>query len=265
MLPDVVYHYTTIPAYKSMVKHNQLWLTHYKHVNDTKELITGLNIVEERSRDYLSKCGEITSSIRLPQEVYDQYFLCFCARDDNAHLAYNYAQKSGVAIGFDRRALLVNPSINLIPMSYDLESFTVMCAERVKNLKPVAQQHEEELKLLIRAGANTETATDFLRAIPNYKEYKDTLSTLSSYATFIKNPDWIKEEEIRLVHWPFTCSDRGIPLLDIEYRFGRPRALLNFKKLPIVSVTAFEDDKILKRKGFLNFLEKQRFNYVTDL
>ncbi len=263
MLPRILYHYTGIVALKSMVKRQELWLTHYKHLNDSKEIITGLEILDEEAMEYLSRCGDITGNIKLPQETFDQYIFCLCARDDNNHLWQNYSGLGGVVLGFDAHRL-VSQSTPIVPVSYDLEECKSLFREKISKLKPVSKEDEGLLKDFIRQNNDEKAVREMLRKIPNYIEYRDTMSELSAYATLMKNPHWVKEEEWRMIHWPFVCRDRNLQILKTEIKRGRPRAILQMEKLPLISISSYESVKVLKRKGVLQFLEKYNFGLNID-
>jgi hypothetical protein len=262
VLPETIYHYTNIRSFKSIVRNKQLWLTHYKYVNDTEEIITGLTILDDEIKNYLSKCGQITGKIKLSNEIFDQYLLCFCGRLDNDHLWENYSKKGGVVLGFSTAMLLKSQSIAITPVSYDIDEYRNLCREKINLLKPILQEDENKLQDYIRKTGDQEKARELLQEIPNYKEYKDTISYLSTYATLLKNPKWIKEEEVRMIHWPVTCKELNVPILNTDIKGGRPRAFLPLDKIPLVSLTTYLDEQGLKRKGIYNFLLKHDINLL---
>lgn len=161
-------------------------------------------------------------------------------------------------LGFDRKALSNPPQINIVPVSYDLEGHKLLCRKKIGTIEPVSQDDEDALKAYIQETKDYEGARKRLQNMPNYKEYRDTLSSLNSAATLLKHHDWQTEEEVRLIHWPFLCKDKGISVLPTGTNkiTGKPIAVMQMDKIPLVSINVLNDLDTLRRKGFLNFLAK---------
>ncbi len=71
MYPQTLYHYTSIEAFRSIIVNKQLWMTNIKYLNDSSELVHGIDIalavilkhleIHDKSNNFLS--GFITRSL----------------------------------------------------------------------------------------------------------------------------------------------------------------------------------------------------------
>lgn len=254
-----LYHYTSISAFRSMVERKELWLTYYKNVKDSKEIVLGLNIIQE---EILKKFPEHLNHsffepyLNVTNLAPEQYMLCLCNFPDNDHLWQEYADHyAGIAIGFDAEyfALLTqkktNRIVDLFPVNYDLEKFREGVRDAVNQMKLPAVN-------VIRWEA-IKDKKDLHTHIGNYSHMSDLLIPCCADATMLKHPDYMKEKEIRLIkskdiHIPFITKTLG----------GKKRAIYSFDNLlPIKKIIFGKNVFPKKRVKTIKFLEDQGYNF----
>ncbi|MBK2048980.1 hypothetical protein IB655_03725, partial [Francisella noatunensis] len=109
----LLYHYTDVNAFKSIVENKSLWMSSPKYLNDSKEFIDGKNKVFEFIDFYLARDKNISKdSINILQKVQeklrqsetfnDDIFICsFSTRGDDLSQWRSYGQNgSGICIEF---------------------------------------------------------------------------------------------------------------------------------------------------------------------
>lgn len=124
------YHYTTIPAFKSIIESQELWLTDYPYLNDSSEVRHGLELAKAVFTDALSSGDQLTREMlqglldALADEQPRICVACFSFARDNLTQWKGYGGgASGVAFGIsptDFREGVRNPlETNISPVIYD--------------------------------------------------------------------------------------------------------------------------------------------------
>jgi hypothetical protein len=106
--PRLLYHYTSIDAFRSIVDSGKMRATRFDQMNDESELQIGLKRLLEAVNGYQVGPHEVEFKQRLlelidksivePKEV---YVACFSAAKDSLEQWRAYTPQGGVAIGFD--------------------------------------------------------------------------------------------------------------------------------------------------------------------
>jgi hypothetical protein len=121
--PKVVYHYTNNEALISIVNSGSLWASDAEYLNDAQEMLFGRDQLQVRLGDLASKVeGEHKARARFIRaasnnlqnrmrmfaraEHWAAYVCCFCGNGDLLSQWRGYSSGGGVAIGFNREALL---------------------------------------------------------------------------------------------------------------------------------------------------------------
>ena len=232
LVDNTLYHYTDLDAFINIINNNELWLTHYADVEDTKEIKFGYEIIQsELNKRFSALLDNKLSGIifNVHKIMPEQYFFCTCPDKENEHLWKNYANNhSGVAIGFDAEffarkftpSKLFSTVANITPVNYDLENF-----------REIVIQEVSKLKIPAFYVVNVPNTAEQLNRIPYYAETKEGIISCCVKALLLKAPIYSIENETRLLH----DIRMHIPIL-IEERYGKRRAILRFEKLPIKAV-----------------------------
>ncbi len=199
----VVYHYTTYESFRKIIKSGHFLMTHYKDFEDKDELVWAL--------DYYSN---LVSNLFVPKLALEElrphsfYVFSTCLRENNAYLWEEYASSQnnnydGVVIGINVTNLYEHFSvkrnlINLSAVDYDRNAFMAICQESITGLSPIALAAPINLPKPI----NFDNPQEALQHFPGYKEYEAKRKLPLGMATLQKQPEYAKEEEVRLIHWP---------------------------------------------------------------
>ncbi|GEM_PF-5987325 len=178
---DCFYHYTGWNELIGILSSRQLWLNHYKYVRgDKEEMLLSFQYIRERCRQvgaqrnnrFVEAAGQ-SPTLGMPDDV---YMTCFAADDENDHLWETYAKKDGVCIAFDSSLIksLERAFILPQPMEYDWTKF---------------KNHADESILM---------ACEF----SSIEQIEQVITPVLLMAIRMKNADYFKEQELRLLHVP---------------------------------------------------------------
>ena len=103
---DLLYHYTNLTAFQSIVENGKLWATHIRYLNDTSEQQLFERLFRARVKELIETASPGTKQRmllwqeRLKSEIVP-YVVCF-SEDDGDRLSQwrGYAAQGGVSIGF---------------------------------------------------------------------------------------------------------------------------------------------------------------------
>jgi hypothetical protein len=108
-IDPVLYHYTTVDAFLSILQHNSLWATHIRYMNDTSEQNVLWDRLRSEAGSRLAKghdpnrewLTEVLRAAEDPQQT-DVFAVCF-SKDGGNRLSQwrGYSQGRGVSIGFN--------------------------------------------------------------------------------------------------------------------------------------------------------------------
>lgn len=121
-IPPVLYQYTDITALQGIAENNVLWATHFRYLNDKKELDFGINLsiqyIKEHRSEYHESCTNVffdeiigmcqNSHLNnmLPFHSTDVYSISLTSRGDLLSQWRGYGKKyRSVCIGFDANQL----------------------------------------------------------------------------------------------------------------------------------------------------------------
>lgn len=248
MINNTLYHYTSVDNFINIVNNNELWLTHYSYVDDTKEIKLGYEIIQSELNKRFPTLTEdklLNLIFNVQRVMPEQYFFCLCPDNKNAHLWENYAKKySGVAIGFDAKFLakyythsnIFSARASITPVNYNLEEFKEFIANEICKIKIPAFYV-----------VNSPKTKEQLYKMPYYSETKMIIVNCCVHALLLKDPQYSIENETRLLH----DKNMHIPI-PTGQRFGKNRAFLKFPKIPIKEVIIGKNTK----KKSINIIEK---------
>ncbi|NBX02664.1 MAG: DUF2971 domain-containing protein [Alphaproteobacteria bacterium] len=231
---EIFYHYTTIEAALSIIESSTLWLTHYRDLKDNKEIIRGFEIVQKELGKKFPTMPYAESLLDVRKHLPKEYYIfCLSPFADNEHLWKEYADNGkGVAIGFNAQNFLQfyfkdvkNKPCDIGPICYDPEEFR----KKIDNALSVLKEPSFALvspKYVVKK-KNT-------NPIPNFPQFRDGMSRCLAESMLYKGARYRPEEEWRLIHCPEY--DYDISPFEYKNKFGKRRAILHCKGLPIVEI-----------------------------
>lgn len=201
---EIIYHYCDANAFHSICTNRKLWFNDLFSMNDSLEIHWGYSIWEEVAslkmkeygKDFLDEIDEI-----LHFSGFQGLLLanCFSTNRDVLSQWRAYANDGkGYVIGFDAKELL-NLPVKALEVSYDKEQQIKEASAVIDTLYLIKQDDLEEFKTYCYLFGHD----------------------LSSF----KNPAFLEEKEIRLIHLlDFKRSNKSLKLVDEGGRyFGEER------------------------------------------
>lgn len=219
--PRELFHYTSVDAFVSIVEKQELWVSHYRYMNDTKELEYGSAICRSVALERIGAiggklseriCNLIPTAI-VHTHMMEYYILSFCEVGDLLNQWRLYSESgSGVSIGFFSRRL---PGTTILKCLYEEAQQRTMASEVVDSFVPIIRDYE-------RACTDEDNlvhiAATFLRLL--------TAATVEMAVTF-KHSAFSEEREWRAIIGLF----RHEGMTQIRYRVGR------FGLMPYISIS----------------------------
>ena len=232
--PDTLYHYTTQKGLLGIIKDEEIWASHSQYLNDQREYLHALGIVQEEIEALISTTTDPQRNSLLRDMSSDvkgieTMNVCVCSfskvRDSLSQWRAYCDPTPGFAIGFQGEVLAkatANQSFYLAPCLY-------LRSEQRALIRALLEEVLEE---------NIEgTPWDDEDHIPrggNLGAY------LHRYAPILKDPSFSKEQEWRAISRPLSCKCErfdfrlGDSMLIPYYRFPLADENLPFRVREIV-------------------------------
>lgn len=211
-LKKTLFHYTSLDCFKAIIASSKpvLRLTHYSQLNDWKELLLGIELLEKR----IQLCVKTDERQKLLDELqqikakkHNCYLFSLSENEDCLSQWRAYAPSGGVSIGFSCNFLnnLSSKNIALAPCSYtnkdnkiDLNSIYKIAKYRVskKGQNAIAEQQKADDKM----------TKYLLRFRGQEEEVQYSLSDFVEAVTTIKHYGFYEEQEWRLIAWNLEQS-----------------------------------------------------------
>lgn len=109
-MSNLIYHYTDISAFQSILENNELWLTAHSYMNDEREYFEGLEVLEKNIKLKLHDAND--KVIEVIEEIFQHikqvviYSISFSKESDLLSQWRSYCPiDGGVSIGFDSTIL----------------------------------------------------------------------------------------------------------------------------------------------------------------
>lgn len=121
---DLVYHYTSVDASKSIILEENLRLRCVSHMNDDNEVKYGVNLIEQCIRGIDKQKGiKLAFDImwqRQKKDIYDLFITSLTEKRDDKKMWTDYGRgKEGICIGFRHSSIVNSPNIYYFPVTYD--------------------------------------------------------------------------------------------------------------------------------------------------
>ena len=217
---NLIWHYTSMPVLENFLQ-GKVALTHFRFLNDSKDLAYGLEVLREiahksGSKHLLHAVVENPFADALTKE--DNYLFCLSRESDNLYQWRSYATNGGIAIGF-RRADLYNALYDAMEENPKINSASQMFAW-LKCRYDVTSTSSFIERLVERLDAEDQTKKDdFASIIKPSDAFINFMARLIEVMMTQKHESFKEEREERFV---LTGNLRQ----DIEVLGGKPRVVL---------------------------------------
>lgn len=207
---NLIYHYCSEKTFKSIIESKTLWLTKIIKSNDLEESVRTYDIIWPRVYNQLKKrfindtgalatLDQINNQIQIDKqdsvdEQMNPFGICFSINRDLAQNWNEYGDNSrGMAIGFSKHIM--------DGIKHDMPHPNVLVDNSIGWNCVYYDRGDLE-------GQFVQLFTQML--IYNYNTaFFDIPTTLRHYRSFIKNPTFIDEREIRIIYFPTDVKDNN--------------------------------------------------------
>ena len=222
----MLYHYTTIPAFESILKdaatRGQMcfWATRYDCFVDKKEFKLGVETIRrllpEVEKDMpadrriapMFDWNEIKDNINLPYP----YVVSFSSQPDNDYMWHEYAKEDGVVLEIDDTVSVEVPDAPLLRLA----SCLYVDANSDDKLTEMLRQEYTEVCYRFLGGPHKEQAFTWLKDCPLFFLKLIALGLIFVTAPRIKNAKdyWMEEETRAIIPIPVPCYNTLIEEYD---------------------------------------------------
>ncbi len=220
---ELIYHYCSMEVFESIIKKKIFWLTNHSGMNDENEILWNKKLVSKAANELKKELsGTDVKYLELFMkefeniETKDHYLICFSNRKDIQNQWKMYADHDkGVAISF---------SLGLSWELLGLGSKSESTSEVSKNNYQATTQKIGYDYVVYDDGSYVKNA---LRKIVDGRDQSVKNATLffSEMQTFIKDPKYKSEDEVRILYTP-----RNIKNLTINSQYDQVLKRLSSKK-----------------------------------
>ena len=206
--PNILYHYTSIEAFKSIVENRQIWLSSFIWMNDPNEgRFIEQWIIEEAKRRRLN--DELINAIisSYYENFKNYYFLAFSENGDLLSQWRAYAEDStGFSIGFDPtfftkvENIPVDTSLDKSNKSIFTQNLNEEALPATYGIAHVIYAKEEQQKIV------KEVFDYWLHQFSSSSDQENIILLgieLTQYGMVFKDPGFKEEREWRLLYLPY--------------------------------------------------------------
>lgn len=260
-IPSVLYQYTDITALQGIAENNVLWATHFRYLNDKKELDFGINLSVQYIEEHRSEFHELCTNVffdeiidmcqkshlnnMLPFHLTDIYSISLTSKGDLLSQWRGYGKKyRSVCIGFDRNQL----ACDVIDGKHTF--FLRKIIYEPEQQKDIIDSYMREASFILE-----ENADFFERDKEALLEVKRHIYTgLIVAALCFKEKCWKEEDEWRIITLPFdSVSGDDLRVFFKENNYG----LVPYIKIPIFinncAIMAMKKVILPKSENFIRF------------
>lgn len=258
--PDIIlWHYTSPEVFWKILS-GEFYATHYRYLNDSAEILYGINASKEQFANSKNKLPYAEKIIRFVEQK-DFFLFCFSEDADSLYQWRAYAPNGGLSIGFSYNGLVKligdykSKSTDKVFFEFDLlkcryvsqgtiKRYIELCAYNLENSKSLICK---ECGLNILVDSLNNVADDYMRfdgdfyknideitngSIKTSSKYQADvfnaialLNTLQKRCSSFKNPSFRFEKERRL-----TITGENLRPY-IEFVGGKPRIKIELPEL----------------------------------
>jgi hypothetical protein len=203
-----LYHYTNRGGLEGIITGQQLWFTHYQHLNDDTEIQFGMDVAKAT----LAELGTRMPKVKIFSDIvidlfstanmntaFGFYIASFCRHRDDLHQWQKYGQDGqGFAIGLAPKLFAIEDKPNrkphenvfVSPVSYGADAGRILHLPAIESsARIVAETVERKAKAM----------SDINRGVPFFDKMAKKLLAreLILNSLIVKNLDWAPEHEVR--------------------------------------------------------------------
>jgi hypothetical protein len=204
-----LYHYTNRGGFEGIITAQQIWFTHYQHLNDDTEIRFGMDVAKATLAELGTRmpkgkvfCDMVTDlfSTENMDTAFGFYIASFSRNRDDLHQWRKYGENGqGFAIGLapklfaieDKRNRKPHENVFVSPVSYGATAARILHLPAIENAARIVAETVER---------KAEAMSDINRGMPFFDEMAKNLraSELILNSLIVKNLDWAPEHEVRL-------------------------------------------------------------------
>jgi len=251
---DVVYHYTSLEGLKGIVESNCIWLSDYSYLNDSKELLHGIELTKSivskmlKNKLYRVARGIIDSWCKNLDEI--EHRVCIASFSSDGDSLSQWRSYGNLAIGF-------KSGINMTGFAHEtLQQPVIYCQNKQEKLTELLLSH------MCQTYAFDKNAGRLQRIEDVYHKTEKIIKLTSFY----KNLGFKDEAEYRMVYLEDAdlFENMGQPCAPKRFRISansfipyvQSNELPGYKhdKLPIHSIVLGPSASLLLECGLREFL-----------
>lgn len=187
MREELIYHYTSLPAFHDIISSKELWATSIHYLNDSSEFKHAIDICKREAKPILNNIFFAALSQSLEQISDIHIFVSSFSREADLLSQWRgYCRPNGVSIGFSIEKLsqiAETQGYKLLPCIYEEKGKKNKIIELLNTLKKEAKSQGQGL------------------VISNF------LSLFCSVGATFKNSSFIEEQEYRLISFPISSGN----------------------------------------------------------
>jgi hypothetical protein len=256
--PEILYHYTNFGALENILNGKQLWLTDYRHTNDSTEGKWYSEMIKKalRSKNYSEKIFDLVEQT-LPS-LFNLYLASYCKHsnkcsDDGLLSMWRAYGHSGYAIGFDAEAIRALTTDSQSDYMLQLEKVNYYCSN--KDIKRFVNGNNEMLDELHDCFGERTLLENALNDEPRPSPSMQLLGACRKMQMTIKHHGFSEENEHRLICTTYKEDSCPIEMV----KFGKPRAILTIipeELIKKIIISPDSEENQLRKEHALKMLLK---------
>lgn len=266
-ITETLYHYTDGSAFLGIVKNNEMWASHIRFMNDTKEGLLALDRLEEVVNDNknLVKGHNIDSLIKSVKKSFAKetaslgiFIISFCEVKDDLNLWRGYANKTlPYCIGFNTKEFLKVEEIkNYISEVQDflINPWDPKETKKKVFLLPCIYDYAEQVELIKEILSDSVESIRVLEPTSEAELGEEIAKRLVCYAPLIKHEVFKDEKEWRAIILYEKSFAPNFTKQDIEDALEEAKDSGERERLEYLE-ESFEDNEVSLRddREFLNY------------
>ncbi|MHC5134505.1 DUF2971 domain-containing protein [Pseudomonas glycinis] len=244
--PEYLFHYTDAGGLLGIMKTSRLWATNYRFLNDTKELIHGVSILENVLKERISReenlvvkecLNRLLRTANSFDGMIDCYITCFCEHSDRLNQWRDYAKSGGgFAIGMISKLIGQRPGNRQnTSQAFVLRKVIYDIGVQTKIIEDILDPAMEALANMSQGCSDPEVNNLIAQGCSFVS------SLVSHFVVYFKDPAFEMEGEWRLCHIvaardhvEFRVGPYGItPYVNLD---PSPMAGIHVDRLPISQI-----------------------------
>jgi Protein of unknown function (DUF2971) len=234
-----LYHYTTRGGLEGILTTDQIWFTHYEHLNDDTELKFGMDMAKSVLAEIAARVPQVKIFCDWTADLFSSenlrrtlgfYIASFSRNRDDPYQWERYGDTGrGFAIGLAPSLFAVVDNPNAPPLDKDFVSGVSYGEDAARFQHRTAIENITGIILEI-VTCKAQAMTDKNRGMPFIREMAMQVlaNELILYSLIVKEMKWAPEHEVRLVICGLVAT--LAPYVTMRQRYGDPTPVPTIKK-----------------------------------